>query len=116
MQSSIPEAMVMTDFNSSFITKIEDDLSKYKSIGIGPGIGTASETKTMLKEVFEIYKTPVVLDADALNCIASQKEMLKKIPAGSVLTPHPKEFERLFGETNNEFERIELAITKIKRI
>lgn len=112
MQSSIPEAMVMTDFNSSFITKIDDDLSKYKSIGIGPGIGTASETKTMLQELMENYKMPVVLDADALNCIASQKEMLKIIPAGSVLTPHPKEFERLFGKTNNEFERIELALQK----
>ncbi len=54
------------------------------------------------------------MDADALNCIASQKEMLKIIPAGSVLTPHPKEFERLFGETNNEFERIELALQKAK--
>lgn len=114
MQSSLPEAMVMTDFNSSFITKIEDDWSKYKSIGIGPGIGMASETKAMLNEVLENYKAPVVLDADALNCIASQKEMLKKIPAGSILTPHPKEFERLFGETNTEFERIELALQKSK--
>ena len=93
-------------------SKIDDDLSKYKSIGIGPGIGTASETKTMLQELMENYKMPVVLDADALNCIAAQKEMLKIIPAGSVLTPHPKEFERLFGKTSNEFERIELALQK----
>lgn len=112
MQSSIPEAMVMTDFNSSFITKIEDDLSKYKSIGIGPGIGTAAETKKMLNEVLDNYTAPVILDADGLNCVALQKEMLKKIPAGSVLTPHPKEFERLFGKTSNEFERIELALQK----
>jgi ADP-dependent NAD(P)H-hydrate dehydratase / NAD(P)H-hydrate epimerase len=114
LQTAIPEAMVMTDFNSSFNTKIDDDLSKYKSIGIGPGIGTASETKMMLKEIVENYKSPIVLDADALNCIASQKEMLKLIPAGSILTPHPKEFERLFGKTPNEFERIDLALQKAK--
>jgi ADP-dependent NAD(P)H-hydrate dehydratase / NAD(P)H-hydrate epimerase len=114
LQSSVPEAMVMTDFNSSFITKIEDDLSKYKSIGIGPGIGTAAETKTMLQDIIENYKMPVVLDADALNGIAAQKELMTKIPAGSVLTPHPKEFERLFGKTSNEFERIELALQKAK--
>ena len=68
--------MVITDFNSSFLTKIEDDLTKYEAIGIGPGIGTASETKMMLKEIFESYRNPVVLDADALNIIASQKELL----------------------------------------
>lgn len=114
LQTALPEAMVMTDFNSSFITKIEDDLSKYKAIGIGPGIGTASETKLMLKQVFDNYKNPVVLDADALNNMATQKELFGHIPPGSILTPHPKEFERLFGETNNDFEKVELALQKAK--
>ena len=116
LQTTIPEAMVMTDFNSSFNTKIDDDFTKYKAIGIGPGIGTASETKMMLREIFEKYKLPVVLDADALNSIASQKDMLKLIPANSILTPHPKEFERLFGETANEFDRIDLASQKAKEL
>lgn len=116
LQASIPEAMVMTDFNSSFNTKPDDDLSKYKSIGIGPGIGTAIETKNMLREILESYNAPVVLDADALNSIASQKDLLKIIPALSILTPHPKEFERLFGATANEFDRIELALQKSKEL
>jgi NAD(P)H-hydrate epimerase len=116
MQTALPEAMVMTDFNSSFNTKIDDDPSKYEAIGIGPGIGTASETKMMLKEVLDSCRKPVVLDADALNILASQKDMLKLIPAGSILTPHPKEFERLFGETENEFERVELAWQKAKEL
>ena len=112
MQSAIPEAMVMTDFNSSFNTKIDEDLSKFDAIGIGPGIGTASETRMLLQQVFTGYRRPLVLDADALNCIALQKELLPLIPGGSILTPHPKEFERLFGATANEFDRIELAIRK----
>ena len=116
LQTTVPEAMVVTDFNSSFNTKIVDELTKYKAIGIGPGIGTASETKMMLREIFEKYKLPVVLDADALNIIASQKEILKLIPANSILTPHPKEFERLFGETANEFDRIDLASQKAKEL
>ncbi len=116
LQTVVPEAMVMTDFNSSFITKVEDELAKYKAIGIGPGIGTASETKMMLQEIFSSYKKPVVLDADALNNIASQKELFKLIPPGSILTPHPKEFERLFGETADEFQRIELAHQKAKEL
>jgi NAD(P)H-hydrate epimerase len=123
LQSTVPEAMVITDFNSSFITKVvqrtpsgEDDLRKYEAIGIGPGIGTASETKTMLKEIFAAYRSPVVLDADALNIIASQKDLLKLIPVGSILTPHPKEFERLFGETANDFEKVELALKKANEL
>jgi len=112
LQTSVPEAMVMTDFNSSFTTKIEDDVTKFEAIGIGPGIGTASETRVMLREIFDSYISPVVLDADALNIIALQKELLKLIPAGSVLTPHPKEFERLFGESTNDFDRIQLALQK----
>ncbi len=112
LQTAVPEAMVMTDFNSSFSTKTEDDLTKYDAIGIGPGIGTASETKMMLRELFDSYRSPVVLDADALNMIASQKDLFQLIPAGSILTPHPKEFERLFGETANEFDRVLLALQK----
>ncbi len=109
VQSTIPEAMVMTDFNSSFLTKVEDDLSKYKSVGIGPGIGTAKETKMMLYQLFEKFSNPVVLDADALNIMASEKELLKLIPSNSILTPHPKEFERLFGCTANDFDRVRLT-------
>jgi hydroxyethylthiazole kinase-like uncharacterized protein yjeF len=116
MQTSVPEAMVMTDFNSSFATKIEDDPTKYEAIGIGPGIGIASETKMMLREIFDTYRHPVILDADALNIIASQKDLLKMIPAGSVLTPHPKEFERMFGEPTNDFDRIQLALKKAKEL
>ena len=116
LQSTVPEAMVMTDFNSSFNTKVEDDLTKYEAIGIGPGIGTASETKIMLQQIFDAYRSPVVLDADALNIMASQKDLLKLIPAGSILTPHPKEFERLFGETANEFDRVLLALQKAKEL
>lgn len=114
LQISVPEAMVTTDFNSSFITKIEEDLSKYDAAGIGPGIGTATETKMVLREILDAYRSPLVLDADALNMMASQKDLLKMIPGGSILTPHPKEFERLFGETANDFSRIQLALQKAK--
>ena len=116
MQTALPEAMVMTDFNSSFITKIEDDLSKYVAIGIGPGIGTASETRTMMRSVFDQFKKPVVLDADALNIISAERELFRIIPKGSVLTPHPKEFERLFGKTADDFERMKLALAKAKEL
>jgi hydroxyethylthiazole kinase-like uncharacterized protein yjeF len=115
MQTTLPEAMVMVDFNSSIVTRVEEDLSKFSSIGIGPGVGTASETKKILYEIFDTYKKPVVLDADALNIISSDKGV-KKVTAGSVLTPHPKEFERLFGKTENDYDRLQLAQQKSKEL
>ncbi|MGQ0737791.1 MAG: NAD(P)H-hydrate dehydratase [Bacteroidota bacterium] len=116
LQISVPEAMVVTDFNSSFNTKFDWDQPDYDSVGIGPGMGTAAETKTMLQEFFGSYRNPLVLDADALNIMASQKDLLESVPAGSILTPHPKEFERLFGETANDFDRVLLALQKAKEL
>ena len=121
MQATIPEVMVVTDSNASFNTKIDpdsyrDDLTKYEAIGIGPGLGTASETKMLLHEIFDVYRIPIVLDADALNILASQKDLLQLIPPGSILTPHPKEFQRLFGETANEFDRVLLCLQKAREL
>ncbi|RYY55121.1 MAG: NAD(P)H-hydrate dehydratase [Chitinophagaceae bacterium] len=112
MQQGLPEAMVLTDYNSSFNTKFEGDFSIYKSIGIGPGIGTARETAELLHSVMESSHRPLVLDADALNIIGADKHLLRVVPPGSVLTPHPKEFERLFGETASDTERLQLALDK----
>src|SRR5206468_1070102 len=72
LQSSVPEAMVSSDPNSFAITKIEEDLSKFTCIGIGPGIGTAIETKNFLQQFFPDEKKPVVIDADGLNILASE--------------------------------------------
>ena len=113
LQTTVPEAMVMTDFNSSFLTNIESDILKYNAVGIGPGIGTASETRIFLRDLFSVYKKPMVIDADALNCLSMEKNM-PALPPGSILTPHPKEFEKLFGECKNDFERMEKALVNAK--
>jgi ADP-dependent NAD(P)H-hydrate dehydratase / NAD(P)H-hydrate epimerase len=116
LQIAVPEAMVVTDQHSSFNTRIEDGLANYEAIGIGPGIGTASETRVLIRGIFDSYRNPLVIDADALNILALQKDLLKLVPAGSILTPHPKEFERLFGVSANDFERIELALEQSKEL
>lgn len=116
MQTAVPEAMVITDIHSLSNTRVNEDLTKYDTIALGPGMGTANETRMMLREVFDAFRHPLVLDADALNCMALQKDLIALIPPGSVLTPHPKEFERLFGETANEFDRVLLALQKAKEL
>jgi len=88
--------------------------NKFSATGIGPGLGTESNAEDLVKNVLENGQR-LTLDADALNILSKQTAWLQKIPAESILTPHPKEFERLFGKTNNEFERIELAIELSKK-
>ena len=62
------------------------------------------------------YNEPLVLDADALNLISKNPENLNLIPKKSIITPHPKEFSRLFGESKDSFERLELAKSKAKEL
>ncbi|MDI3320445.1 NAD(P)H-hydrate dehydratase [Pinibacter soli] len=108
MQTSTHEAMVSIDKDEHCIISIPDDISKYNVIGVGPGIGLENETKSLLPAILQLKK-PLVIDADALNIIAENKALLQQLPAQTILTPHPKEFDRLFGESPNDFVRMEKA-------
>jgi NAD(P)H-hydrate epimerase len=109
LQSTVPEAMCrITGENHLSNPDIHD---AFTAIGIGPGIGTDAETWAVLKKVCS-QKKPLLIDADGLNLLAMEKNRLGQIPAGSVITPHPKEFERLFGKTPDDAEQLKLAIQK----
>ena len=116
LQTAVPEVMVVTDERSSLVSNIQADVSKFTCVGIGPGIGAEVETGKLLRQLFEHFKKPMVLDADALNMISREPELLHNIPSQSVLTPHPKEFERLFGKTSNDFERLQVAMQKAREL
>jgi NAD(P)H-hydrate epimerase len=88
----------------------ELDFEKITSIGIGPGLGTEKDAQDLLTRVLRHFKKPMIIDADALNIISQNQEWLKQLPAETILTPHPKEFERLFGKAENDFERIKMAL------
>lgn len=106
IQTSIPEAMCSTDKNPNFISQIPE-YKNITAIGIGPGLGTAAETVNALHTFLQQNKCPLVLDADAINILALHPDLLKLLPANTILTPHPKEFERLVGEWKTDFERLE---------
>ncbi len=108
MQASLPEVMTLTDAEPEFLTKLEINF-KPDAIGIGPGIGTASQTQQALFDYLQTVKSPVILDADALNIIALQPEEQRFIPEKSILTPHQKELERLLGSFLSESDKLELA-------
>lgn len=99
-----PEAMVMLREDGLI------NLQQFSAIGIGCGLGTQTTSEQLLEEVIATYNQPIVFDADALNILSVRRELWKQIPLKSVLTPHPKEFDRLFGNCENDFERIQKAL------
>jgi len=109
MQTSTPEAMALVD-GDEYLKIKKLNISSYSSIGIGPGIGTEKETQLSVKHILESTKKPLVIDADALNALSLNKDWLKLVPQNSILTPHPKEFERLTRIVANDFERHQLQI------
>ena len=107
LQSTVPEAMVSVDVLENHFSS-PPEISLFSSLGIGPGLGQDSETVKALAKVLKQFKKPMVIDADALNMLAGSRELLELVPGESILTPHPKEFERLAGSWNNDFERLGL--------
>ncbi len=100
----LPEAMTISGKELSAA-----DLSKFSAIGIGPGLGTNEFALYLLTTAIE-SNIPLVIDADGLNLLSENKDFLQQLPANTILTPHPKEFDRLFGEQENEFKRFDKAI------
>jgi NAD(P)H-hydrate epimerase len=114
MQISVPAAMCVIDeqFDHSSSFPSEEEAKKYNTIGIGPGLGTSAGSSWALDKLLDHYRQPMVIDADALNLLSASPKTLAKVPEYSILTPHPKEFERLFGKTANDIERLELLSQK----
>lgn len=103
--TSIPEAMIE-------VVKEKHTWDKYNVFAIGPGIGTDEEAKRKVEFVLQNVKKPIIFDADALNIIASNKGLIDQIQEKSILTPHAKEFDRLFGNHDSNENRRETAIAK----
>jgi len=114
LQTALPEAMILTDADEKINTEFPGDLSGYAVIGIGPGLGTDGRTMSLLDTILNSYKKPVVLDADGLNMVASNPSLFFSLPPYSILTPHPREFERMFGKSEDDFARLRLAIEKAR--
>jgi hydroxyethylthiazole kinase-like uncharacterized protein yjeF len=107
--STIPETMLF--FREEVI-----DFSLYNAIGIGPGLSQDEAAQKLVYSVLLKAISPVVFDADALNVIAKNQNWLYQLPKNAILTPHTKEFDRLFGDHNTEDERRTTAIQKATKL
>lgn len=108
LQTAVPEAMVEPDlYEYYFATPTDTD--RCQAVAIGPGLGQDISTANALAEQLNLCASPVVLDADALNILSEHKDWMQCIPKHSILTPHPKELDRLTGTSRNAAERLQKA-------
>ncbi len=108
IQSAFPEIMCIQGKGKNFLKKIELQDSRF-AVAIGPGLGTEKQTVSAFEEFIVNYESPLVLDADALNILANNKKLLDDLPAGSVLTPHKFEFQRLNSKWEDGLDKIQKA-------
>ena len=105
LQVSVPEVMVEVD--------TDDELTYFNFktnptvIGIGPGMGTAEKTAQGFENFIKENKLPLVVDADGINLLSKNQLLLNYLPKNTVLTPHPKELERLIGAWKNDYDKLE---------
>lgn len=109
IQTSVPEAMVRVDSNERFLSDTVS-VEAYDAVGIGPGIGNEAATQKAFHSLLINSGKPMVIDADGINILGENKEWLSELQPGTILTPHVKEFERIAGETENSYSRLERQI------
>jgi NAD(P)H-hydrate epimerase len=113
LNTYLPEimAIIRDDHN---MPDIEWD--KFNSIAIGPGLGKGKDALALLSAIINNYKKPVVVDADALNLLGEHENFLQHLPAGSILTPHMKEFDRIFGEHKSWWHRLQTGMAQAQKL
>jgi hydroxyethylthiazole kinase-like uncharacterized protein yjeF len=109
LNTALPEVMY-ADRKAVF-----EKIDKYNAIGIGSGLGTSAAAKDLLQSVL-LLKKALVVDADALNLLAEHQGFLDFLSPGSVLTPHMKEFDHLFGAHASWHDRLETALKEAEKL
>ena len=114
VQTALPEALISIDESDTVFSGVPE-LSGFSAIGAGPGLGSEVNTQRALNELLKKAKVPLVIDADGLNILSANKEWFNILPAGTILTPHPKEFERLAGKTSSGYSTNQMQIWFAKK-
>jgi len=115
LQSQVPEALVRVDPSPTHLSQLPKKHDNFDGIAIGPGLGQTMETHFLVKDTLNKAGASLIIDADALNILANHPDLWPALPSGSILTPHPGEFDRLFGNHRSQYERVKTAITQAKK-
>ncbi|MCK4852968.1 MAG: NAD(P)H-hydrate dehydratase [Bacteroidales bacterium] len=109
LQTAVPEVLISID-ESDIIFSGAPGMDPFSAVGIGPGLGCKLNTGKALHELIKTVRVPLVMDADALNILSEHPEWMGLLPEDTILTPHPREFERLAGKAGNGHARIRMQI------
>ncbi len=116
LQIAVPEAVVSCDPGAKAFTETVAAES-FDAMAIGPGLGTVETTAIAVISQIRRTQAPIVVDADGLNILASHKAWLQQLPEGTILTPHPLEFERMAGcRYADSYERLAKATEMAKSL
>lgn len=115
LQISVPEAIVQMDTEDTIFSEAVDT-EGYTALGIGPGLGQNETSAIALIAQLRRALCPVVADADALNMLANHRAWMSQLPKGIIITPHPKEFDRLEGHCADSYERLTKARELAERL
>ena len=109
MQTAVPEAVLQLDREEAIFSEAVD-AEDYDALGIGPGLGQSENSAIALIAQLRRTTSPIVVDADALNILANHRAWMQQLPKGIIMTPHPKEFERMCGNRcNGDYDRLAKA-------
>lgn len=115
MQISVPEAVVQLDKEETAFTE-PVDTEDFDALGIGPGLGQSEPTSIALIAQLRRANCPIVADADALNILGNRRAWMQQLPKGIIMTPHPKEFDRMNGNSADSYERLSKAVFTAKQL
>ena len=87
---------VISSKNTDFLLEM---CEKSSAVVIGCGLSVCDDTKNLVQSVITNCEKPLVIDADALNCMCNKPEILKNLKAPAIITPHPGEMARLLHST-----------------
>ena len=87
----------------------------YDALAIGPGLGMSEGAAIAMIAQLRRSQCPIVADADALNQLSNHRAWMQQLPQGMIMTPHPKEFDRMAGRCTDSFERLSKAVEMAKR-
>ena len=115
MQVSVPEAVIQLDRDETIFSEAVD-AEDYDALAIGPGIGTSEQTAIAVISQLRRSQCPAVVDADAINILGNHRAWIQQLPKGIIMTPHPKEFERLEGHSADSYEQLTKACGLAERL
>src|SRR5690606_35830151 len=83
--------------------------------GIGIGMGQNEKTVTAFHKFLKNYNGSLVIDADGLNILSKHNDLLSFLPSKTIITPHPKELNRLIGKWDDDFDKIKKSVEFAKK-